>query len=340
MNFAVTPFYAWKTGNGVGVKQPRFLFVFFVLLLLGCGSKQHETPASRAESQQDTPYILVLGTVQDAGIPQLGCQKDCCKPYQEARDPDLNVVALGLIDPTTKENYLFEATPDINRQLTIMNSYVSPGNFVLPDGIFLTHAHMGHYTGLMQLGREALNSDSVLVYAMPRMKSFLEQNGPWDQLLRLGNIVLREMGSKQVYPLNERLQVEAIVVPHRDEYSETVGYVLTGPNKSALFIPDIDKWHKWDVPIANMVKGVDYAFLDATFYNADEIHNRDMSEIPHPFVVESMELFKDLPLKEKNKIHFIHFNHTNPLLKPESAAFQKVLDNGFRVAQTKQIFPL
>ncbi|MBT8222432.1 MAG: MBL fold metallo-hydrolase, partial [Eudoraea sp.] len=220
------------------------------------------------------------------------------------------------------------------------NSYVQSDNFVLPNGILLTHAHMGHYTGLIQLGREAINADSVPVYSMPRMKSFLEQNGPWDQLLSLGNIVLRELQNEQAVVLNDRLRVTPIVVPHRDEYSEAVGYTISGPNKSALFIPDIDKWDKWNMDISKMVSKVDYAFLDATFYDAAEINNRDISEIPHPFVIESMELFRDLPVAEKNKIHFIHFNHTNPLLNPESTAYKEVLRNGFNVARTKQIFSL
>ncbi|MBT8221733.1 MAG: MBL fold metallo-hydrolase [Eudoraea sp.] len=330
----------WKLRRVVGVDQRIFPFVFSVFLMLGCKSEQNETGTTESAVLPDDPFIVVLGTVQDAGIPQLGCEKSCCQPYQETRDPDLNVVALGLIDPSTRENYLFEATPDINRQLTIMNSYVQSDNFVLPNGVFLTHAHMGHYTGLMQLGREAINADSVPVYTMPRMKSFLEQNGPWDQLLSLGNIVLRELQNEQAVVLNDRLRVAPIEVPHRDEYSETVGFTITGPNKSALFIPDIDKWDKWGVDISEMVRKVDYAFLDATFYDAAEINNRDISEIPHPFVVESMALFRDLPVAEKNKIHFIHFNHTNPLLNPESTAYEEVLKNGFNVARTKQIFSL
>ncbi|MBT8321910.1 MAG: pyrroloquinoline quinone biosynthesis protein PqqB, partial [Eudoraea sp.] len=211
----------WKLRRVVGVDQRIFLFVFSVFLLLGCKSEQNEAGATESAVLPADPFIVVLGTVQDAGIPQLGCEKACCQPYQETRDPDLNVVALGLIDPSTRENYLFEATPDINRQLTIINSYVQSDNFVLPNGILLTHAHMGHYTGLMQLGREAINADSVPVYSMPRMKSFLEQNGPWDQLLSLSNIVLRELQNEQAVVLNERLRVAPIEVPHRDEYSET-----------------------------------------------------------------------------------------------------------------------
>eukprot|EP00957_Ditylum_brightwellii_P156501 11911053-Ditylum_brightwellii.AAC.1 len=65
-----------------------------------------------------------------------------------------------------------------------------------PDGIFLTHAHIGHYTGLMYLGREALGAVDVPVYAMPRMRSFLKNNGPWSQLVSLGNINIQNLEEK------------------------------------------------------------------------------------------------------------------------------------------------
>ena len=122
-----------------------------------------------------------------------------------------------------------------------------------PDGIFLTHAHIGHYTGLMYLGKEAMNSSNVPVYAMPRMKTFLEENGPWSQLAKAQNIALQEMQADSSISLTANLTVTPILVPHRDEFSETVGYIISGPAKKALFIPDIDKWEKWDLDIIQMI---------------------------------------------------------------------------------------
>ena len=129
-------------------------------------------------------------------------------------------------------------------------------------------------------------------------------------------------------------------VPHRDEFSETVGYKIIGVNKSALFIPDIDKWEKWETNISAMIKTVDYAFLDASFYDGDELNTRDISQIPHPFVIESMTRFQNLSDTEKQKIYFIHFNHTNALLNPESEHYKTVLKNGFNIAQFNQKFAL
>ena len=124
-----------------------------------------------------------------------------------------------------------------------------------------------------------------------------------------------------------------MLVPHRDEYSETVGYYIKGPNKTALFIPDINKWQLWNRNLVEEVKSIDYALIDATFYADGEIPGRAMADIPHPFVVESMALFADAPAEEKAKIHFIHMNHTNPLLKPDSQESKEVLKAGFNIAR-------
>ena len=172
------------------------------------------------------------------------------------------------------------------------------------------------------------------------MKQFLENNGPWSQLVAQQNIALQELAPDTPVALTANLTVVPILVPHRDEFSETVGYRISGPHKKALFIPDIDKWEKWDRDIAAEIAQVDYAFLDATFFDGAELHNRDMADIPHPFIVESMARFQDLPAAEKNKVYFIHLNHTNPGLRPESDQAKQVVANGFHIARMNQVFPL
>jgi pyrroloquinoline quinone biosynthesis protein B len=192
----------------------------------------------------------------------------------------------------------------------------------------------------MHLGREAMGASSIPVYAMPRMKTFLQENGPWSQLVSLKNIVLHDLKNEVAVELEAGIKVIPILVPHRDEFSETVGFRIEGPNRSALFIPDIDKWGKWDRDIREEVKAVDIAFLDATFYENGEIPGRDMLEIPHPFVAESMALLADLPENERKKVHFIHFNHTNPLLDANSESRREVKEAGFQIAEEGMRFPL
>jgi pyrroloquinoline quinone biosynthesis protein B len=290
-------------------------------------------------SQQNNVSLVVLGTVQDGGSPHIGCEKECCSPLWKHPDPTRKVVSLGIIDYENKKTFLFEATPDLPEQLKLLKK-VSNLDTETPDGIFLTHAHMGHYTGLMFLGREALGSKNVPVYTMPKMESFLKENGPWNQLIKLNNIALKSLHNQQIVSLTPNISVVPFTVPHRDEYSETVGFKIIGPEKSVLFIPDIDKWSKWETSIIEAIKDADYAFLDATFYDNKELNYRDISEIPHPFVIESLELFKNLSNKEKSKIHFIHFNHTNPLLTPNSPETKHTILEGFRIAKFKQVIGL
>ncbi len=314
------------------------------LFLLGC-STSVEKNAEKANVSENgktntKASLIILGTTQDAGSPQIGCTKKCCAPLFENGYSDRKIVSLGLIIPDKGKKYLIEATPDIASQVQLLSNALNSGSNELPDGIFVTHAHIGHYTGLMQLGKEAINAEKVPVYAMPKMKSFLEENGPWSQLISDSNIQLVGINDSSSVSLENDITITPILVPHRDEFSETIGYKIQGPSKSALFIPDIDKWSKWLENISEEISKVDYAFIDGTFFDSPEINHRDLSEIPHPFVVESMQLFEDLPLSEKNKIYFIHFNHTNPLLDSESSAFNKVESNGFHVAQLMDVFEL
>ena len=307
-----------------------FLLVFY---LFGLHSFAQDLPHKSGVS------LVVLGTIQDAGSPHIACKKECCEKLFENPDPHRKVVSLGIIDHDNKKTFLIEATPDISTQLKILKKY-SGLEKELPDGIFLTHAHIGHYTGLMYLGKEATNASNVPVYVMPRMKAYLENNGPWSQLVDTGNIILEEIIHKKEARTNSAVSFAPILVPHRDEYSETVGYFLEGPSKKVLFIPDIDKWEKWDIPIIEGLKEVDYAFIDATFYSGDEINTRDISEIPHPFIIESMELFDRLPASEKNKIYFIHFNHTNPVLDSNSKAYKNVIEKGYHIARMNDMIKL
>ena len=295
------------------------LFIFFLPLF--------------AFNQINSSYSLkILGVVQDGGFPHLGNNKTCCDNVDQNR----YVTSILLTNNLNNESYLFDASPDINEQLNFM------GDRIKKDlkGIFLTHAHIGHYTGLMYFGREALNSRLINVYAMPRMKKFLEKNGPWSQLVELQNISIKQISNNSKISIAPNVIIQPIEVPHRGEFSETVGYKIYGPNKTLLFIPDIDKWYLWEKSIIDEIKKVDYALIDATFYDSKEVNYRDVSEIPHPFVVESLELFDPIKQKEKNKIFFIHLNHTNPLLNDNSEEYQYIINKGYNVAKEGMVLDL
>ena len=211
--------------------------------------------------------------------------------------------------------------------------------YILPKNIFITHAHIGHYTGLMYFGREALGSKGVKVNVLPRMYDFISNNGPWSQLVKLGNISLNKINFRDNIEIKPNLSVIPIQVPHRDEFSETSAFLIQGPNKAALYLPDIDKWSKWSISLIEMLENVDYAFIDATFYTNTEI-NRDIDEIPHPLVIETMDLLSELTDYQKDKVHFIHMNHTNQMLDPTSDITKNVLNKGFNIARLGEKFQL
>lgn len=277
------------------------------------------------------PFIQVLGVAQDGGYPHIGCRKDCCAEAWTNPGNKRYVVSFAVADPESRQWWLFEATPDIKEQLQYFHELTGGRYKYLPDGIFITHAHMGHYTGLAQLGREALGAQNVRVYALPKMKSFLEKNGPWQQLVQLNNIQIQSVAPNSITGLNNNVKVRSFTVPHRDEYSETAGFLVYTSQKKYLFVPDIDKWEKWDKNIIKEVQKVDVALVDATFYHADELPGRRMEEVPHPFVTETMKVFSMETEETKAKIHFIHMNHTNPLLWDKSTR-DKLEESGFNIA--------
>ena len=283
-------------------------------------------------------YITILGIAQDGGFPHIGCQKICCANFYNGKSARKSVVSLGLVDLENQQKWLFEATPDLHTQLANLEQNHLKKETII-DGVFLTHAHIGHYTGLMYFGREAYGKKNIPVFAMPKMKSFLTNNGPWNQLIDLKNIALKNIKHDSTIILNQQLKVTPFLVPHRDEFSETVGYKIEGTKKTALFIPDIDKWKTWNKSIIEEVKKVDYAFLDATFLNQDEV-KRAMSEVPHPFIQETIALFQNESLATKNKVIFIHFNHTNPALQENSKQRKEIEKLGFRFANEGDNFEL
>lgn len=291
------------------------------------------------------PYVMILGTAQDGGLPQIGCQGPHCQKALQENSARRTITSLLIVHPKTGQRWLVEATPDIRHQVAYIDSQIPPrkasqGRPPLFDGIFVTHAHIGHYTGLAFLGREAYNHPEIPLYGSARLLNFLQTNGPWQLLFTNGNLRANPLTPKQRFDLTDDLAVTAFHVPHRDEFSDTFGFIIHGPNRDILFIPDIDKWSRWDEKIEHYIAQVDVALLDGTFFAAGEIPGRAMAEIPHPFIVESLHRFQDLPLHEKQKIAFIHINHTNPILNPKSNPAAQVRDAGMIVSVDGQIINL
>ena len=278
-------------------------------------------------------YIYILGNTQDAGLPHIGCQHPFCEDNFNVYEEHYTT-SIAVVNSDLKKYILFEATPDITFQLNNLKKNIFD-EFLLPESIYITHAHIGHYTGLMYFGREALGSKELIVRVLPRMSNFLQNNGPWSQLVDINNIKIKEINFGSSTKELANINITPVQVPHRDEYSETAGYIIKGKNKKALFIPDIDKWEKWDRDLSQLAKEFDFLLIDATFYDSKEI-NRDISEIPHPLVTETIDLLSGLNTENRSKVYFIHMNHTNMMLDPDSKLSKLITSKGFNIARLGQ----
>lgn len=300
------------------------------------GHSEGATPAG--------PYVRVLGTVQDGGLPHAAC--DCVRCEAARTDPDRRrrIASLALCLPAAGTVYLIDATPDIREQLVDPcgpDGRVTGGVDRAPvDGVFLTHAHLGHYLGLAFFGFEAIHTHGLPIFATPRMTEFLRGNAPWDQLVRLENVELLAIEPGSPVVLEDGVEITPLVVPHRDEYTDTVGLLVEGPHRSLLYVPDTDGWTSWDPSLPERLANVDLAILDGTFYSPDELPGRDVSAIGHPTIVSTMEMLESEARSTDLRVWFTHLNHSNPALDPASEASADIQRRGFAVLEEGQVFPL
>jgi pyrroloquinoline quinone biosynthesis protein B len=308
--------------------------LFFTTALMTTACKDITSAKEQPILSCDVEFVI-LGIGQDGGAPQIGNPND---PAWTSSSLKLWAASGALIDHRHSSRYLFEATPDLREQMNLLDSISDGGSAPLGlSGVFLTHAHIGHYAGLIFVGHESIGTQGLKVFSLPRMQKYLENNGPWDQLVNYENIDLMPITARKTIVFNDDLSVTAHLVPHRDEYSETAGFVISGPSKSVLFLPDIDDWDQWETDfntrIEDMISQVDVAYLDATFFDNNELPGRDMSKIPHPRVVDSMDQFQNLPQAEQKKVRFFHINHSNKIRYSSSEQYNLVQQKGFKVAK-------
>lgn len=121
-----------------------------------------------------------------------------------------------------------------------------------------------------------------------------------------------------------------------------MAFQCSGPARRALWLPDIDSWEAWDAmqgaaaqrygALRAAVAAVDHAFLDACFFDSDELPpGRDPSTIPHPRVLDTLAALEGQGLE--GRVVLIHMNHTNPLWRPQGAQAQRVLAAGLAIGQ-------
>jgi pyrroloquinoline quinone biosynthesis protein B len=278
--------------------------------------------------------LVIVGVAQDGGVPQAGCVCQRCASAIEDTSKILYPTSC-VIGGSDGSVHLLEATRSLSQQLGMAADALGMGVTVTPDSVSLTHAHLGHIDGLGQFGKEAMGLDGVALFASKSVIRLLDE-----RLLSTPFQVNEAVEGAPFSPTEGcGFELEFVRVPHRDELSDTHAIIIRGPTSTLLFLPDHDDWGQtlemagepgirewfWSM-------GVDYALIDGTFWDSDELGGRDMSQVPHPTISESIESLGER-MEGDPEVSFIHLNHTNPALDRGSKEFGELADMGWSVVE-------
>jgi len=306
--------------------RPAIVLALLALSLAACAGGPKAPPAE--------VELFVLGVAQDGGLPHLGCEKPCCVGARATGRVEYPA-CLGVVDRRgdAPKLLMVEATPRIEEQAALLHQLAGvTGRGRAPvDAVMVTHAHIGHYLGLALFGREVVGAKDLPVLCSPRFADYLRGHGPWKQLVELGQIDVRAFEVGVPFAPWPGVTVQALQVPHRDEFSDTMAYKIRGPNRAVLFVPDVDAWAKVPGLLDRLLDGVDVAYLDATFYDGSELPGRSLDEIPHPLMTRTMDRLAEEARAQPGRLRFLHLNHTNPALHDE-ALRAEIEARGFAVA--------
>ena len=287
----------------------------------------------------DGVCAVVLGNMQDGGLPHIGCR--CTRCANAFAEPAKTAYAacLAIIQKTGTETavFLIDATPDIKWQLNLLTNLLGahpqrPNRLRQPDGIFITHAHMGHVGGLPQLGPEAMAVENLPIYGTAALLALLQKSAIWQPAL--DGFELRPITAGETIILDADFHLTPIAAPHRDEWrAGTLAFLVQGPHKKLLYLPDIDAWEQWPDG-EKIMRSVDFALVDASFFSTEELNGR--SPVAHPLIPDTLNRYAQIP----GQLFLTHLNHTNPVLDSDSDARLMVMEAGVKIAQTGQMFNL
>jgi pyrroloquinoline quinone biosynthesis protein B len=328
-----------------GLRLVPAVSMFVWLATVGAGCAAVAAPAARPQSADALlPYVLVLGTAQDGGLPHAACTCARCEAARSDPKRRRRIASIAIVVPETGRRFLVDATPDLREQLDLLpfaTGHASGGVDRRPvDGVLLTHAHAGHYLGLAFFGFEAVHTSRLPVHATARMAEFLRSNGPWSRLVAREEIELHELAPGIEFELDRDLRVTAFTVPHRDEDSDTVGFKISGPRHTIAYVPDTDTWTTWSDAARAQLSVCDTALVDGTFFSADELPGRDIAKIGHPLMPATMDVLGPEVRAGTLRVLFTHLNHSNRALDPDGSERLTIRDRGFDVASEGQRLPL
>ena len=289
----------------------------------------------------DEVRAVLVGTAQDGGVPQAGCACERC--VAALSDPSKALhPACCLVIGSDGSLHLIEASRALPQQLGIAARSLGIGNTIVPDTVSLTHAHLGHIDGLGQFGKEVMGSSGTSLFASKSVIDFIRKRG------LISPFEANNVESSEPFSPSRQcgFQFEFIPVPHRDEFSDTHAIKIIGPSSSLLFLPDHDDWMgTLDMAGQSSIRDwlnsleVDFALIDGTFWSGDELGGRDMSQIPHPPISETIGR---LGRKEDGdpEVIFFHLNHTNPAIDCGSAEYRELVALGWSIGEQGSTFVL
>lgn len=266
--------------------------------------------------------LKILGSVQDGGVPHLGCECEVC---EAARDDCRNekFVASVLLKENAKDDsvrYMIDASPDIRRQIK--------GDYL--DGVFVSHGDLGHIAGLLYFGHESANISSLPTYATEKTYEFLRKNDPYRLLLDRENLRVNEIEDGDEIDIQGGV-IEVMEVEHSALSTDTIAFKIRGEEKTVYYLSDIDEWSP---AVKEAIQEADIAIIDGTFWSRDEIDRYE--EVPHPPIRETMDLMENYT----TEIYFTHMNHTNPVLREDSEERKELEERGFGVVEEGTTFEI
>jgi len=278
--------------------------------------------------------VVLLGIAQDGGVPQAGCSCERC--VSALNDPTKVLYPVScVIRGLDGSVHLIEATRSLSHQLGIAATSLGKGDSLIPDSVSLTHAHLGHIEGIGQFGKESMGRSEMPLFSSSSVIRVLEErclSAPFQT-----NAVPSGISFSPTEGCG--FELEFVRVPHRDEYSDTHAIKVIGPNHSLLFLPDHDDWGETlDLVGEENIRGwlssmgVEFAMIDGTFWSEGELGGRDMAQVPHPTISESLELLGERQEGDPEVI-FIHLNHTNPALDGDSSQANHLSDLGWSIGE-------
>jgi len=266
----------------------------------------------------------IIGSAQDGGVPQIGCRCTRCDYARTNPEHTRYPASLAIVRPSGKV-LVVDVTPSLPRQLDLLRGLPPSRDKVLPDAVLLTHAHVGHYAGLIFFGREVASTKGLPVYCTPRMRHFLESNKPYRYLVERGEIHIKDLKCGETLIYDGALRIIPVEVPHRNEDAETLAFMVKS-KRSLFYAPDFDNYTE---TIDRCIRDSDISMLDGSFWSPEELVDRVFDEIPHPTIMESRERLRGY----ENRIIFTHMNHTNPVLDRNGLLRAELEKQGFRIAK-------